>query len=50
MVNQSSSGYRSSAYQRSNEIQGNEIIAEYLVKEKVPYLFGYAGHGAIGLQ
>ena len=49
MVNQSSSGYRSSAYQRSNEIQGNEIIAEYLIKERVPYLIGYGGHGAIGL-
>jgi len=32
-----------------NEIRGNDIIAEYLVKEKVPYILGYAGHGAIGL-
>jgi acetolactate synthase-1/2/3 large subunit len=31
------------------ELRGNEIIAEYLVKEKTPYLLGYAGHGAIGL-
>ncbi len=42
--------YQSSSYQSTtNELRGNEIIAEYLVKEKVPYLFGYAGHGAIGL-
>ncbi len=32
-----------------NEIRGADIIAEYLVKEKVPYILGYAGHGAIGL-
>jgi acetolactate synthase I/II/III large subunit len=31
------------------EMRGNEIIAEYLVKEKVPYILGYAGHAAIGL-
>ena len=31
------------------ELRGNEIIAEYLIKEKVPYIVGYAGHGAIGL-
>lgn len=43
-------GQQSRGYQAgTNEIRGNEIIAEYLVKEKVPYLFGYAGHGAIGL-
>ena len=40
-----SSTYRSGA----NEIRGADIIAEYLVKEKVPYILGYAGHGAIGL-
>jgi len=34
---------------RANEIRGADIIAEYLVKEKVPYILGYAGHGAIGL-
>lgn len=33
----------------SNEMRGTDIIADYLVKEKVPYLLGYAGHGAIGL-
>ena len=52
-----SSGYspneaqaRSSAYPTgSNEMRGTDIIAEYLIKEKVPYILGYAGHGAIGL-
>jgi acetolactate synthase-1/2/3 large subunit len=33
----------------SNEMRGADIIAEYLVKENVPYILGYAGHGAIGL-
>jgi len=33
----------------SNEMRGTDIIADYLVKERVPYLLGYAGHGAIGL-
>ncbi len=36
-------------YGASNEMRGTDIIAEYLVKEKVPYILGYAGHGAIGL-
>ncbi len=50
----SSSSYgtntQSSAYHTgANEIRGADIIAEYLVKEKVPYILGYAGHGAIGL-
>ena len=52
-----SSGYspnepeaRSSVYPTgSNEMRGTDIIAEYLFKEKVPYILGYAGHGAIGL-
>jgi acetolactate synthase I/II/III large subunit len=52
-----SSGYspnepqaRSSVYPTgSNEMRGTDIIAEYLIKEKVPYILGYAGHGAIGL-
>jgi acetolactate synthase-1/2/3 large subunit len=30
-------------------MRGTDIIAEYLIKEKVPYILGYAGHGAIGL-
>jgi acetolactate synthase-1/2/3 large subunit len=40
-----SSTYRPGA----NEIRGADLIAEYLVKEKIPYILGYAGHGAIGL-
>ena len=31
------------------EIRGSDLVAEYLVREKVPYMFGYAGHGAVGL-
>jgi acetolactate synthase I/II/III large subunit len=41
---------RSSSYTATpNEIRGTDIIAEYLIKEKIPYILGYAGHGAIGL-
>jgi acetolactate synthase-1/2/3 large subunit len=29
--------------------KGAEIIVDYLIKEKVPYLFGVCGHGNIGL-
>ena len=39
----------SRSFRQTNELRGNEIIAEYLLKEKVPFLLGYAGHGAIGL-
>jgi acetolactate synthase-1/2/3 large subunit len=31
------------------KMRGADIIAEYLVREKVPYLFGLCGHGNIGL-
>src|SRR5438094_1909041 len=34
---------------RMPEIRGCDLVTEYLIKEKVPYLFGYAGHGAVGL-
>ena len=30
-------------------ICGGDIIIEYLIKERVPYLFGVCGHGNIGL-
>ena len=41
---------RPSSYTTSaNEMRGADLIAEYLVKEKIPYILGYAGHGAIGL-
>ncbi|MEW6661435.1 MAG: thiamine pyrophosphate-binding protein [Bacillota bacterium] len=33
----------------AGEYRGCEIVAEYLIREKVPYIIGYAGHGAIGL-
>lgn len=29
-------------------MRGADIIAEYLIKEKVPYLFGLCGHGDVG--
>lgn len=31
------------------KIKGADIIAEYIEKEKIPYMIGYAGHGAIGM-
>src|SRR5437867_7318548 len=31
------------------EMRGCDLVVEYLIKETVPYLFGYAGHGAVGL-
>lgn len=30
-------------------MKGGEVIAEFLVKERVPYVFGVCGHGNIGL-
>ena len=32
-----------------SEMRGADLVVEYLIREKVPYLFGYAGHGAVGL-
>ena len=29
-------------------MKGAEVIVEYLIKEKVPYLFGVCGHGNVG--
>ncbi|MCS7007348.1 MAG: thiamine pyrophosphate-binding protein, partial [Thermoleophilia bacterium] len=31
------------------EMRGADLVVEYLIRERVPYLFGYAGHGAVGL-
>ncbi|MGB9596747.1 MAG: thiamine pyrophosphate-binding protein, partial [Candidatus Poribacteria bacterium] len=31
------------------QLTGGEIIAEYLIKEKVPYIVGIPGHGILGL-
>ncbi|HEY5637960.1 MAG TPA: thiamine pyrophosphate-binding protein [Burkholderiales bacterium] len=30
-------------------MKGGELIAEYLIKQKVPYLFGICGHGNVGI-
>jgi len=32
-----------------SKMKGADIIAEYMMKEKIPYMIGYAGHGAIGM-
>ena len=31
------------------EMKGGELIVEFLVKEKVPYVFGICGHGNVGI-
>lgn len=31
------------------KMKGADVVAEYMAKEKIPYMIGYAGHGAIGL-
>lgn len=31
------------------KLKGADVVAEYMLKEKIPYMIGYAGHGAIGL-
>jgi acetolactate synthase-1/2/3 large subunit len=31
-------------------MRGAELIAEYLISEKVPYVFGLCGHGIVGLM
>ena len=30
------------------KIKGATLISEFLVKEKIPYVFGICGHGNIG--
>ncbi|GAA4324284.1 thiamine pyrophosphate-binding protein [Pigmentiphaga soli] len=32
-----------------SKMKGGELIAEYLVREKVPYVFGICGHGNVGI-
>src|SRR5205085_12536168 len=32
-----------------NILSGGQLIVDYLVREKVPYVFGLCGHGNIGL-
>jgi acetolactate synthase-1/2/3 large subunit len=29
-------------------MKGAEIMVEYMIREKVPYLFGVCGHGNVG--
>ena len=33
----------------SNLFNGGQVIIDYLIREKVPYLFGLCGHSNIGL-
>jgi thiamine pyrophosphate-dependent acetolactate synthase large subunit-like protein len=30
-------------------MKGAELITEYLIKNKVPYVFGIGGHGNVGM-
>ena len=32
-----------------SKMKGADLIAEYLVQEKVPYVFGICGHGNVGM-
>ena len=32
----------------SNNLNGSQLIVDYLIREKVPYAFGLCGHGNIG--
>ena len=32
-----------------SRMRGADIVVEYLIREKVPYVFGLCGHGNIGL-
>jgi len=32
-----------------SKMKGGELIAEYLIKQKVPYVFGICGHGNVGI-
>lgn len=32
-----------------NSLNGGQVIIDYLIREKVPYVFGLCGHGNIGL-
>jgi acetolactate synthase I/II/III large subunit len=31
------------------KMKGGELIAEYLIRQKVPYIFGICGHGNVGI-
>jgi acetolactate synthase-1/2/3 large subunit len=32
-----------------NQLNGGQVIIDYLIREKVPYVFGLCGHGNIGI-
>ena len=32
----------------TNNLNGGQLIVDYLIREKVPYAFGLCGHGNIG--
>ena len=34
---------------RNNLLNGGQVIIDYLIREKVPYVFGLCGHGNIGI-
>ena len=46
MTTRSATATKAETATRSHK--GAEIIVEYLIKEKVPYLFGLCGHGNVG--
>ena len=31
------------------KMKGGELITEFLIKEKIPYVFGICGHGNVGI-
>ena len=33
----------------SNILNGGQLIIDYLIRERVPYVFGLCGHGNIGI-
>jgi acetolactate synthase-1/2/3 large subunit len=33
----------------NNLLNGGQVIIDYLIREKVPYVFGLCGHGNIGI-
>ena len=30
-------------------MKGGQVITEFLIREKVPYVFGICGHGNVGM-
>ncbi len=44
-----STAARPAARTKARTLKGADILIEYLLKERVPYLFGVCGHGNVGL-